>query len=44
MKEKTFVRLMAVVIIAGVLSTTALVVYTVQLRRNCSIITYIANE
>lgn len=44
MKEKTFIKILAVVIVAGILSTTALAVYTIHLRRHCSIITYIANE
>lgn len=44
MKEKTFIKIMAAIVIAGILSTTALVVYTIHLRQNCSIITYIANE
>lgn len=44
MREKTFIKIMAVIAILGVLSTGLLIAYTIRLRQSCSIITYIANE
>lgn len=35
---------MITIAIIGVLSTGILIAYTIHLRQNCSIITYIANE
>ena len=43
MKDRTFDRLLAVVLILGTLSVIALLVYTELLRRDVSIISYIAN-
>lgn len=43
MKDKTFNRLLAAVLILGTLSVIALLVYTELLRRDVSIISYIAN-
>ena len=43
MKDKTFSKLLAAVIILGSLSIIALLVYTELLRRDVSIISYIAN-
>lgn len=44
MKNKTFIKILAGIVVAGILSTTALTIYTIHLRQHCSIITYIANE
>lgn len=44
MREKTFIKIMITIAIIGVLSTGILIAYTIHLRQNCSIITYIANE
>lgn len=43
MKDKTYRRLLAAVMILGVISSVILVLYTIRLYRSCSIITYIAN-
>ena len=43
MKDKTFDRLLAAVLILGAISVIALIVYTELLRRDVSIISYIAN-
>lgn len=43
MNEKTFHKLLIAVLTAGVISVIALLIYTAILRRDCSIITYIAN-
>lgn len=43
MKDKTFDRLLTAVLIIGSLSVLALLVYTELLRRDVSIISYIAN-
>ncbi len=43
MKDRTFDRLLAAVLILGTLSVIALLVYTELLRRDVSIISYIAN-
>ncbi|MBQ3514290.1 MAG: hypothetical protein IJA32_10940 [Lachnospiraceae bacterium] len=44
MKDKTFYRVIQIILLLGMISTTALVIYTIYLRNHCSIITYIANE
>lgn len=44
MRKKTFIKIMITIAIIGVLSTGILIAYTIHLRQNCSIITYIANE
>ena len=43
MKNKTFNKLLAAVLIIGCISVIALLVYTEMLRRDVSIISYIAN-
>lgn len=43
MKDKTFDRLLAAVMILGIISVIALLIYTELLRRDVSIISYIAN-
>lgn len=43
MKDKTFDKLLTAVLIIGSLSVLALLVYTELLRRDVSIISYIAN-
>ena len=43
MKDKTFRRLLAAVLILGCISVIALLVYTEMLRREVSVISYIAN-
>ena len=43
MKNKTFNKLLAAVLILGCISVIALLVYTECLRRDVSIISYIAN-
>lgn len=44
MKEKTFIKIMVIIAVLGVLSTGILIACTIYLRQNCSIITYISNE
>ena len=44
MDDKVFYRIILTVMIIGMLSTAALVAYTVHLHRNVSIIAFIANE
>lgn len=43
MREQTFRRLLFAVTLLGVISTVALILYTVYLHQNCSIISFIAN-
>ena len=43
MKDKTFDRLLAAVMILGIISVIAMLIYTELLRRDVSIISYIAN-
>ncbi len=43
MKDKTFDKLLAAVLILGCVSVIALLVYTELLRRDVSVISYIAN-
>ena len=43
MKDKTFSRLLAVILILGYISVIALLVYTVLLKQDDSVISYIAN-
>lgn len=43
MGEKTFRRLLLAVTLLGIVSTAALIAYTVFLHQNCSIISFIAN-
>lgn len=43
MKDKTFDRLLTAVLIIGSISVIALLIYTELLRRDVSIISYIAN-
>lgn len=44
MNDKLFRRIAAILIALCMLGTMALVGYTVHLRSECSIITYISNE
>ena len=44
MEDRKFYRLVKIILILGMISTTALVVYTIYLRNHCPIIAYIANE
>lgn len=43
MKDKLFDRLLAVILILGCVSVIVLLVYTVILQRDASMISYIAN-
>ncbi len=43
MRDLTFRRLLFAVTLLGVVSTAALIAYTVYLHQNCSIISFIAN-
>ncbi len=43
MRDLTFRRLLLAVTLLGVVSTAALIAYTVYLHQNCSIISFIAN-
>ena len=44
MNDKTFFKIIIAIAVIGVLTTGILIGYTIELRNNCSIITYIANE
>lgn len=44
MSDKSFRRLFAAVVVLGILTSAALVAYTVHLHENVSIIAFIANE
>ena len=44
MRDKTFYRLLVAVLIAGILSVAVLVLVTVFLAKDCSILSYIANR
>ena len=44
MTDKFYRKLIALVLALGMLTTTALVAYTVYLHSNVSIITYVAGE
>ena len=43
MKDKTFRRLLAGILLLGSIATAALAAYTYHLQKVCSIISYIAN-
>ncbi len=43
MKERTFHRLLAAIIIIGAVTSLLLLIYTKHLYDNCSIISYIVN-
>ena len=43
MKDKTFRRLLAAVMIVGSVSSFILVLVTIHMYQNCSILSYIAN-
>lgn len=43
MSDKMFGKIVAAVIILGIVATVALTLYTIYLHGNCSIIVYIAN-
>ncbi len=44
MKDKLFNRIIIAIMIIGMVTTAALVAYTVHLHQNVSIIAFIANE
>lgn len=44
MKNKSFVKIVAVILIVGVLSTAALVAYTCNLLENASLTAFISGE
>lgn len=44
MQDKYFRRIIAVILIVGVISSVALIGYTIYLRSQCSIISFISNE
>lgn len=44
MKNKYFKRIMVVILVAGMISSAALIGYTVCLRTRCSVISLISNE
>ena len=44
MSEKTFMRVMTVVAVLGMISIVAMVVWSWVLYKDCSIISYIANK
>lgn len=44
MQDKYFRRIIAVILIVGVISSAALIGYTIYLRSQCSIISFISNE
>ena len=44
MSDKLYKRLIALILVLGMLTTGALVAYTAYLRSNISIISYIAGE
>lgn len=44
MSNKKFLKALAAVLAAGIISTAALTAYTVYCHRHCSILTYIGNE
>lgn len=44
MNDKVWKTIMIALLISGVLSTSILIGYTIKLRQQCSIITYISNE
>ena len=44
MKDKVFNRIIIGIMIIGMISTVALVGYTIHLHKNVSIIAFIANE
>lgn len=44
MSNKKFLKALAAVLAAGIISTAALTAYTVYRHQHCSILTYIGNE
>lgn len=44
MKDKYFRRIVAVILVTGMITSAALVGYTIYLRSQCSIISFISNE
>ena len=44
MSDKTWRKTLIMVLVTGIITSSILVGYTIKLRKQCSIITYIANE
>ena len=44
MRNRTFVKILSIVMIAGIISTAALVLYTCQLQEHSSLTAFIAGE
>lgn len=44
MSDKLFSKIIAVILVLGIIGTVALAGYTVYLRKNASITSYISNE
>lgn len=44
MSDKLFSKIIAIILVLGIISTVALTGYTVYLRGNASITSYISNE
>lgn len=44
MSDKTWRKLLMSILIVGIVTSSLLIGYTVKLQKQCSIITYIANE
>ncbi len=44
MKNRTFFKILSIVMVAGILSTAALVFYTVRLQEHSSLTAFIAGE
>lgn len=44
MDDKIFKRIVGILLIVGMISSLALIGYTVHLYKQCSILNYIANE
>ncbi len=44
MSDKKFIRLIAAICAVGIISSAALIIYTVKLYNKASIISYISNE
>ncbi len=43
MSDKAFGRIIAIIMIIGIIFTIGLVCYTANLRESCSIVSYVAN-
>lgn len=44
MSDKTFKRIVTVIMVLGIISVISITLYTIYLYTNCSIISYIANR